>query len=244
MFSILNRKTQFVQINELLPFNYKNRLVETMISLFTVRCYITFLSSNYLFTKNGFHAQEYNQQRRQFTQWNEILNVFVIGNSNNVSAIGNETLELQAISRYINAERSFNDENSTCQNQVIENIIDDKIQKRFDDAVMTIENQIHDAILTAMDNVVMPRVEMAVRSITGSSGQGSSSLAQNPDRADFTGNTENTRLMSASSRLDLIVDQNRDEETRNVETFEDGDFPALRLNYDRRALAHHKSSLS
>ena len=37
---------------------------------------------------------------------------------------------------------------------------------------MTVENRMHDAILTPMDKVVIPRVEMAVRSITGLSGHG------------------------------------------------------------------------
>ena len=105
---------------------------------------------------------------------------------------------------------------------------------------MIVENCMHDAILTAMDNVVFPRVEMAVTSITGSSGQGPSNVVQNPDRRDFTGNTENTPTMAASGRLDLNVNQDRNDETRNVENFEDGEFPAWRPNYDRRANAHHR----
>ena len=96
-----------------------------------------------------------------------------------------------------------------------------------------------DAILTAMDNVVIPQVEMAVRSITVSSGRGPSNVVQSIDRMDFTGNTENTALMSATSWIDLNVDQDGNDETRNVENFEDGDFPALRRNYVRRAYALH-----
>ena len=90
-----------------------------------------------------------------------------------------------------------------------------------------------------MDNAVIPRVEMAVRLITGSPGQGPSSVSQNPGGRDFTKNTENTPLMSAYSRLDLNINQDRDDETRSVENFEDGDFPALRPNCDRRPHAHH-----
>ena len=45
--------------------------------------------------------------------------------------------------------------------------------------------------------------------------------------------------MSASSRLHLNIDQDRNDETRDVENFEDGDFPALTHNYDRRAHTHH-----
>ena len=183
-----------------------------------------------------------NQQRRQFSQLNENVNDFVIADSNNISAIGNETLEPQASGRYNNAERIINGESNSCQNQVTENNIDSKVRQVVDNAVMIVENCMHDAILTAMDNVVMPRVEMAVRSIIGSSGQGSSRVVQNPDRRDSTGNTENTPRMSASSRSDVNVDQDKDEETRNVENFEEGDFPALRPNYDRSALARHRKT--
>ena len=59
------------------------------------------------------------------------------------------------------------------QNKVIENNIYEKIRKAVDSAVTTVENGMHDANLTAMDNVVFPRVEMAVRSITFSSRHGS-----------------------------------------------------------------------
>ena len=67
----------------------------------------------------------------------------------------------------------------------------------------------HDAILTAMDNVIIPRVEMAVKSITGSTGLGTNSEVQNPDRSDFLRNIGSTPLMSASSRLDLDNQLNR-----------------------------------
>ena len=90
----------------------------------------------------------------------------------------------------------------------------------------------HDANLTAMENVVIPRVEKAVRSTTGSSRRRSCRMVHNPDHMDFTGNTENNPLMSASSRLDLNLEQGGNDETRNVENFEDGDFSAWKPNYD------------
>ena len=93
-----------------------------------------------------------------------------------------------------------------------------------------------------MNDVVIPRVEMAVRSVTGSSGSGPNSIVQNPDRRDFTGNTEKTPLRSASSRLDSNIEQDEIDETRDIDNSEDGDFPATRLNYDRRAHAHHRET--
>ena len=79
-----------------------------------------------------------------------------------------------------------------------EKLFEDKIRNAFDKAVLIVENRMHDVISTGMDKVVTPRVEMGVRSMTGSSGHGPNSLFQNPNRRDFSGNTEKTRLMSAS----------------------------------------------
>ena len=90
------------------------------------------------------------------------------------------------------------------------------------------KNRVHGAILTSMDNVVTHRVEMAVRFITGLSGRGTNSVVENLDHWDFSGNMENTPLKTASSRVDLNIDQDRNDETRNVENFEDGDVPAFR----------------
>ena len=65
---------------------------------------------------------------------------------------------------------------------------------------MTVENRMHDAILTAIDKVVIPRVQMAVKSITGSTGLGTNSEVQNPDRRDFLGNNKH----SAHVDLELV----------------------------------------
>ena len=43
---------------------------------------------------------------------------------------------------------------------------------------MTVENCMHHAILTAIENVLIPRVEMPVKSITGSTGHGMNSEVQ------------------------------------------------------------------
>ena len=80
---------------------------------------------------------------------------------------------------------------------------------------------------------------MAVRSIRGSSGNGPNSVVQNPDRRDFPENTENIPLSSASNQLDLNIDQNIIDGTRDIDISEDGDYPATKLNNDRGANAHH-----
>ena len=91
---------------------------------------------------------------------NGTFNDFVIGNGTNVSGIENEILEQQTKDLYNNFERNVD---SASQNQVIGNSIDDKIVEVVDNAVMTVEYRMLATLLTAMDKVVIPRVEMTVR---------------------------------------------------------------------------------
>ena len=48
--------------------------------------------------------------------------------------------------------------------------------------------------------------------------------------------------MSASSRFDLDADLNRNDQICIIEGFKDGNFPALRPEYDRNAHAHHMAT--
>ena len=141
-----------------------------------------------------------NHQKRQLSQLDETSYVFFIGSSVNVNVSGSENLEQQTDGQSNDFERV---DNSVRQNQVKENRSDDQITRVVSSAVMIIENRMHDAILTTIDNVVIPRVEMAVKSITGSAGHGRSSEVHNLDRRYFLRNVRNTPFMSASSQLDL-----------------------------------------
>ena len=156
-----------------------------------------------------------------------------------MTARENETSEQQTNGEYNTFEKFVG---SSSQKQVKEIIIDDKDRRAIDSAVTTVEDCMHDEILTAMDKVVISRVKMAVSSITGSSRHGPNSEFQNPDRQDNLGNTGNTPLVPTSSRLDLNTTQNRNDETRNEENSEDGNIPALRSNYDWKAYARQSIS--
>ena len=61
-------------------------------------------------------------------------------------------------------------------------------------------------------------------------------MVQLPDQRDFSGNT---LLTSSSSRVDLNIVEDGNNEFRNVKNFKDGNFAALRPSYDRQAHAHH-----
>ena len=72
--------------------------------------------------------------------------------------------------------------------------------------------------LTAMGSVVTPRGELAMRSITGSSGHGTNSALQNQKRSDFIGNSP---LQLAFSRLHIKTDRDRINKARDFKFSED-----------------------
>ena len=86
---------------------------------------------------------------------NETSNDFVMGIVTKDGAVGNEILEPQTNSRSNNLGRSTIGETFAGQNQVLEKNFDDKIRRAVDNTVMTVKTRMHDAILTAMDSVVI-----------------------------------------------------------------------------------------
>ena len=106
------------------------------------------------------------QHKQQLSQLNGILNDFVIGIDTNASATCNEASKTQRNSRANVFGKVTVGENSKNQDQFNENNLDDRVWGAVDNAVMTVKNLMQDAILTAMDNVITPRVQMAVKSNT------------------------------------------------------------------------------
>ena len=110
--------------------------------------------------------KKYYRSKRQLSQLNDYLNDFIIKNNTIANAIGKETLEPQVGCSVNKFWRSKTGENSVSQDQVLEENIASKITIEVHSNVIAVENLVHDAFLTATDNVVISRVELAVRSIT------------------------------------------------------------------------------
>ena len=76
----------------------------------------------------------------------------------NTNAIENETLESQTKRLVKIFGGPTISENNIGQNEVIEKNNADKTTRDVDNAAMAVENQLYDAILAAMDSVLLPRV--------------------------------------------------------------------------------------
>ena len=55
----------------------------------------------------------------------------------------------------------------------------EKIDRETSNVVATVEDRIQNAILTAIDSIVAPQIELAIRSINASSGRDVTSVTQN-----------------------------------------------------------------
>ena len=141
------------------------------------------------FVKIVCQRKKKNQQKKELSQLNQTLNDVSIGSGTSVSVMENEISQHQVKGQHIDFEKFID---SASQNQVIESNIDDIIRRALDNAVSTVKNCMHDAILTAM---VIPKVETVIRSISGSIGHGPNSEVRNSDRRNFLGNAGNTPLM-------------------------------------------------
>ena len=92
----------------------------------------------------------------------------------------------------------------------------------MDHVTTTVETRVEDVVLAAIENLVIPRVELAMKSTNASSGTSVYDNVLDPDQRDFSGNVENLRL-TASSRTHSRTDLNRIDQTRDNITVEESD---------------------
>ena len=88
---------------------------------------------------------------------------FTVGFSSNIMAINESTVNVKTL------ERCFKE----------------RTDREMSNFVDTVEDRIHNAILTAVDNSVAPKIELAIKSKVASSGRAVTSVTAKSERADF-----------------------------------------------------------
>ena len=71
--------------------------------------------------------------------------------------------------------------------KTLERCFNEKIDRELSNIVDTVEDRIENAILTAIENIVAPKIELAVRSINASSGRDVTSVVANSERGEYMG---------------------------------------------------------
>ena len=75
-----------------------------------------------------------------------------------------------------------------------------KVRSEVDSLMTMVETIVQDAALTAIKNLVVPRVELAMKSVNTSSGLGLGNFVLDPDWGELSGNVEGLQ-MTASNKI-------------------------------------------
>ena len=115
---------------------------------------------------------------------------FTVGTSNNSSVVNGNAMSVETL------ERCFNERSD----REMSNIVD------------TVEDKIQNAILAAIDNIIAPKIELAIRSMNASSGRDVTSVSANSERREHVG--INVFFENASGNNDTLGVSNVNDETR------------------------------
>ena len=121
-----------------------------------------------------------------------------------------------------------------------ENIVS-KVRSEVDCVMTAVETRVQDAVLTALENLVIPGVELVMRSGNVSSGRSVHGNVLDHDQRGFSGNIKGLQL-TALSRINSCTDLNRIDETRGNITVEGSDSLFSERNIDRQTQTHHRWS--
>ena len=140
---------------------------------------------------------------------------FTVVTSNNDSVVNGNAMSVKTL------ERCFNE----------------KIDREMSNIVDTVEDRIQNAILTAIENIVAPKIELAIRSINASSGRDATSVSANSERRERVG--INASLENASKNNDTLNASNVNDETRHNNPDEVSELSVPETHFDRQAHTHH-----
>ena len=103
--------------------------------------------------------------------------------------------------------------------------------------VDTVEDRIQNVILTAIDNTVAPKKELAIRSINASSGRDATSVAANSECREHIG--IDASFGNASGKNNIRQVSNGNDETRNNILDEVSEFSVPETRFDRQLHTHN-----
>ena len=121
--------------------------------------------------------------------------------------------------------------------KTLERCFNKRIDREMNNIVDTVEDRIQNAILTAIDNIVTPKIELAIRSINASSGRDVTSVFANSERRERVG--INASFENASRNNDTLDVSNVKDETRHNFPDQVSEFSIPETRFDRQPHTHH-----
>ena len=121
--------------------------------------------------------------------------------------------------------------------KTLERCFNERIDREMNNIVDTVEDRIQNAIVTAIDNIVAPKIELALRSINASSGRDVTSVSARSERREHTG--INAFFENASENNDTLNVTNVNDETRHNINDEVSELSVPGTHFDRQPHTHH-----
>ena len=102
----------------------------------------------------------------------------------------------------------------------------------------TVEIRIQDVVLTAKENLVIPRLELAMRSANAFSGRSLDGNVFESDQKDYLGNVKELQ-MTASGGISSHTPLRKSDEIRDNTTVEGDDLAVNEKHFDQQTHIHH-----
>ena len=159
-------------------------------------------------------------ERQEIVVDNECTNDrnFTVGTSSNDSIVNGNAMSVKTL------ERCFNE----------------RIDREMSNIVDTVEDRIENAILTAIENIVAPKIQLAIRSINASSGRDATSASANSERREHVGII--TFFEKASGNNNTLGVSNVNDETRQNIPDEVSELSVSETRFDRQPHTHHNNN--
>ena len=174
--------------------------------------------------------------RRFLSQLDEFDQDMIIGNTASERQ-ENVVVNNSSNERFFTVSTSSNNtavNESTINVKTLERCFDERIDREMNNIIDTVEDRIQNVILAAIDNIVAPKIELAIRSVNASSGRDVTSVVANSERGGHAG--INAFFENASQNNNTC---NGNDETRNNIPNVVSELSVPEAHFDRQTHTHH-----
>ena len=144
-------------------------------------------------------------------------------------------------------DRDFTVDTSSKNTVITENVVNvktlercfnERINREMSNIVDTVEDRKQNAIFSAIENIVAPKIELAIRSIDASSGRNVTSVTANSERGEHVGIIALSENASGNNNI-LHVSNVNDEIRHNIPD-EVTELSVPETNFDRQTHTHYR----
>ena len=181
--------------------------------------------------------------KRLLSQLDDFEQDMIIGNATSErqeSVVANDGTNDQDFTVGTSHTNSINNENAL-NVKTLERCFNERIDREMNNIVDTVEDRIQNAILIAIDNIIAPKIELAIKSVNASSGRDATSVSSNSERREHTGINALFENASENNNNTLGV-ANINDGTRSNFQDEVSGSPVQGTQFGLRSPAHHTMS--